>query len=393
MNKLNKFLQIASSMIAKRDYQLDQYAINLINNDFKGYVNLVAENNFIPNDLIIKQFNNKIMKLILQNDFEGNDNIEYAITKINFQISTKEALLIFKNQISNQYNLKIKDEDLSFNTFNERVEHFLNKYINYKITTNLKQQLLNHVKTIEFQDVIFNNFNSSLNKFKKSKSYYSSSDNYENRDIIYQLLQNYLILDINQFKKINIENYLNLSSQLKNALAALDYDYSKSINKNDVIEHFINNRDNIYKNEVNTLMNKSKVQFLGQSANISAKEKLELNFKEKLNSSYLPKSSLDIINNIQKKYESILISNPNQTFIDNADTIIKEFLPNVINKYLSIDKEYVKTMTNSQGKNAEDLLLESLNSIHTMLSNDLEIIQSHNLTNLSAHNRFLKAKI
>lgn len=69
----------------------------------------------------------------------------------------------------------------------------------------------------------------------------------------------------------------------------------------------------------------------------------------------------------------------------------QEKMPEIIKKYLNVDPEYRKELKNVQGKNAEELMIESLSIIKESLERIEKDINEENLKNLSIHTRYLKS--
>jgi hypothetical protein len=71
--------------------------------------------------------------------------------------------------------------------------------------------------------------------------------------------------------------------------------------------------------------------------------------------------------------------------------IIYRRLPEVINKYASIDLEYRNILKNKDGKTAEDLALESLINYKQQLTNLKKLINEDKLISLSTTQRYTQS--
>jgi len=78
--------------------------------------------------------------------------------------------------------------------------------------------------------------------------------------------------------------------------------------------------------------------------------------------------------------------------IDNINKLVNEIVPQSINQYLDIDIEKRQSLKNTQGKNADDLLLDSLNNIKESLIPVIDLIEEKKLEKLSISSRKLAFK-
>lgn len=106
----------------------------------------------------------------------------------------------------------------------------------------------------------------------------------------------------------------------------------------------------------------------------------------------LPISSQEVLNNINHHFQ-LLTQHEKLLTIDmthKIELLMTKKLPEIINKYLNIDNDYRETMTNSQGKNAQELMLESLTKINTDLELIREQLNEDKVRSLSATTRHIK---
>lgn len=102
----------------------------------------------------------------------------------------------------------------------------------------------------------------------------------------------------------------------------------------------------------------------------------------------LPKEAHNMISQITHNYNLLKKSTTNRDFnhID-LDKIYTEKLPDILNKYISIDPEYRLSLTNIQGKNAEELMIMSLSNVHEVLLDEIKNINKDKLSELSVVQR------
>lgn len=108
--------------------------------------------------------------------------------------------------------------------------------------------------------------------------------------------------------------------------------------------------------------------------------------------SELPLEAKEIIKNINDKY-TLLIANKTLNEGDKSEIInlYENRLPQIVKKYLVIDKEYRIELKNVEGKNAEQLMTESLDNIYHIFEDKLEKINVERLSDLSVSNRYTSA--
>lgn len=108
---------------------------------------------------------------------------------------------------------------------------------------------------------------------------------------------------------------------------------------------------------------------------------------------------------VQRNYSISQLEQTNQQQIKTIENLtekintteVNEFvesrLPVILEKYLSIDKEYRTTLKNVEGYNAQELMTQSLDNMVLLLKEKLENRNSDLMSELSIENRKLKAKV
>jgi hypothetical protein len=104
----------------------------------------------------------------------------------------------------------------------------------------------------------------------------------------------------------------------------------------------------------------------------------------------LSQTAIKLLEQINSKYFNIKESPDLEQDTTEVD-ILYEKLPKIIKKFILIDKEYRQTLHNVEGKNAEFLMLESLENINITLDNFLITANENRLSSLSVSQRHTKA--
>lgn len=139
-----------------------------------------------------------------------------------------------------------------------------------------------------------------------------------------------------------------------------------------------------YTNGIAELLNKTKkihgAEYLEQ---ITTKTIADLTPGMKINK--LPQAAQGLIEEINILYGNIQGK-------DDFDTtnLFEKRIPEILTKYLTIDKAYQTTLRNNQGKNAADLMLDSLTNIRDNFQKKWQVINENALSSLSATNKYTK---
>lgn len=104
----------------------------------------------------------------------------------------------------------------------------------------------------------------------------------------------------------------------------------------------------------------------------------------------LSAETLNIIESIKNKSSVLYEKDIDLETKEMISFLWQDKMPEIIKKYLNVDPEYRKELKNIQGKNAEELMIESLNIIKESLERIEKDINEENLKNLSIHTRYLK---
>ena len=105
----------------------------------------------------------------------------------------------------------------------------------------------------------------------------------------------------------------------------------------------------------------------------------------------LPAQAQTILSEIYQLGQKLPNYSLNQDQKFDFTNITQKRVPEVLKKYLNIDPEYRTTLTNSEGKNAQDLMIESLGNYQSKLQNIIQGINEDKLQDLSATKRYSKS--
>lgn len=107
----------------------------------------------------------------------------------------------------------------------------------------------------------------------------------------------------------------------------------------------------------------------------------------------LPADVLSILKDIEEKYHFICQNKGNNPLINlyEINNLYQKKIPDIVKKYLLIAPEYRVELKNVEGKDAKQLMIESLNNIQAVLNENYQDINELLLRDLSASQRHTKA--
>lgn len=153
------------------------------------------------------------------------------------------------------------------------------------------------------------------------------------------------------------------------------------------------NVKSIYANRIENTLTETRDTFQENYVQVQT----EKTVKEIINNSdciQLPGNVQTIIETIQLQYQQIMphydeMCEGNK---EDIDKLVDKEIPFAVKRYLTMDEEYRQTMVNAQGKNAAELLEQSLTNISEMLGKTILRINEMNLNELSVSARYTKEK-
>ena len=108
----------------------------------------------------------------------------------------------------------------------------------------------------------------------------------------------------------------------------------------------------------------------------------------------LPQEALDVIQFIEITFKNIQKNSHNTLQdIDQLHLMVEKRIPEVVSKYLTIDPDYRITLKNMEGKNAQELMIDSLQNISSIFQEVYKALNQENLHSLSAINKYTKSNL
>lgn len=256
------------------------------------------------------------------------------------------------------------------------------------------------IKDKDFQIDLFKYINMTLNEINSNnsvkKEYFVISE--KKLENIYKIIERYgdVILD-----NVNIEQIIQLNDRLKSIhdkyqqLKPIVRSYHNFDRNQDIIANiktqvaFFNEK--MYKKDIEETKKTIGIVYSENHINqLIAEKSLEIIASNDIRN--LPKKAIDIIENIKNDYFLINkhydILNEDVKF--NIENIWEKRVPEVINKYLRVDEEYRLSMKNIEDKNAEQLMIASLQNMNDILDKIKVEINTENLRDLSVTHRYTK---
>lgn len=434
---MKKFLNIGYNFFNKvinPETEFDIAAKNFLDNGSLDLYLKMLKNGYSPTKEIDNAYTTIINKII-----EDDDMLLHSIYDTgDFKFSNKQAVQYIK--LLSNANAKSNSSDIfTIHHYKSFLKEFnygykLNSYLKEKNKT--YDQVYNELKINSFltfvkkeqenieiknsvfkslQEIIFKeDFQQELVAEFVNEVYKLSTNKWKNKGKLYEhevegecikLLNLWCVIDIKSFKNIDMNSYLYTKNILSNFYGKMEkLVRTSSYGGNDDIspdflssiryigKHMNDNVKVIYETDVDNLLNSINIKYLTEQSTKKAMDKFAVNAVNQFKTSSLPKDSMQHIDDIKEIYVSILKNNASGDVLIETNKMINDKLPNVINSFLSMEPEYRLTMKNNQGKNSQDLLLDSLISIKEVLRNNLEVLQEGNLRELSVQSRLLKMK-
>lgn len=160
--------------------------------------------------------------------------------------------------------------------------------------------------------------------------------------------------------------------------------------------HYKEMEDNvksIYENSIKSALTETRETYQENYIHVQT-EKTVKEIINNLDCVQLPENVQSIIATIQLQYQQIM-PHYDELFEENKadiNKLIDKEIPFCVKRYLTMDEEYRQTMVNAQGKNAAQLLEQSLTNISELLGKTILRINEVNLNELSVSARYTKEK-
>lgn len=291
--------------------------------------------------------------------------------------------------------------NMLINIPNKPVELLENIYVYQKTSEYIKrpliyltQQLANHVKINfcrdkfeEISELILNpkNIKKCQKYLKKEKLAKDCKSNFlEGKPMVsikYEKawLQLRILLDHNRalfLKEIHFENFIEMYSEIQIAYPNNFHNIKETIKES--IEE-------CYKKEMRNVLEEVKNEYSTEYIkNITSDNILQSHTKV----NKIPEDAQMLLDDITALYKKMQLMNKEDHF--ELTNLFEKRIPEILQKYLTIDESYRTTMVNIDNKNAQDLMIDSLSHIKSNFLEKWERTNEKSLESLSATNRYTR---
>lgn len=380
-NLLVNVAKLEQSGYVLNEEQKSDYNMRLYNNILMNSDNVIRD--YLLNEV---EITHKFLAIALLVEMQGKKSKNW----LNISKTVTSFFDKVKKGLDNDPVAKYK-----FKKLNE--EEFINEL--FDIWQELGQKHINDIKNNVINKKRFWFFNISksekevqndLNTFieiKMQKHIYSAED-YFSIPFKNNIFTQYIPME----KMLKSKNLMKEQEDIHNKISRLDNCYklnilnTEEINKlvylieSKVREHYQEDHMAIIEDIQNKEQNSSNNLSENEYSNV-------LNDKTIKN---LPNEAIKIINEVKNISSELFHKDINNETKEIINFLLQEKMTEVINKYVSIDSNYRNNLKNVQGKNATELMLESLNVIKESIKHIEKDINEENLKNLSIHTRYLK---
>jgi hypothetical protein len=353
--KFKKFFDLSGIFVKKPAYNLQKEADNFINNQNYDSLALMMQNGYTPTNKQTKKLNNYLNGLVphFTSDYHTNNlNIIEHLVGLGIKLPN---YCVFSLQVKGHY----------YHPF------FLNNTSNHLMINNQKfPNISKYVREIQKQPDYSNNFYEFfLSKFSSS---FVKGQSYANEERMLKNSHDYFVnILYNQpdllLKNTPIEEYYKFNTYIQKS----DLNEQNKVTFSDIISHY-------YKDHVNNIIAHTKKEYAHELLNNLTVEKIKT---ETHTITKLPTNALKTIKNIEELYSKIKSIGTQAEDIDQLQKMFEVKIPDILKK----------SLTNTQGKNAEELMGDSLNNIQSLFENQFKTLNENNLSDLSATNKYTKS--
>lgn len=355
-----------------------------------------------------KELEKERIKHELQKDFKNFLEVGDALFCLEMMESGYNPITIQQEKLENLVIEKIVLKEISYKDllkFNESIKQhdflmfpFIYDYVRQN---NVLDKSFNPLITPKCIDTVVESFMDVMTGFK---AFYKNGlntlgvfSNYDGKD----LTEGFNVFDthVKLFKQLysngvmDGESFMSFNKHLENTINDI---------KNMTSTHKLFNKsfDNIrmdYLENVRLEMREFAVNHVNQNKKLEVLKKIN-----KISDNNIEKDIKNLV--VQRNYSISQLEESNQKQIKQIENLtekintseVNEFvearLPVILEKYLSIDKEYRTTLKNVEGYNAQELMTQSLQNIIVLLNEKLENTNTDLISELSIEKRKLKVK-
>lgn len=336
--------------------------------NYEAYINML-KSGYVPT----KQ-QEQIMDKIVHNAYfyKSKDSDDFGITY-------SEELLDLEKILSLGYQLKQTDvlkfiQHSSTTIFSRHKDFFKNNTNLYTICMfkqdplpTLSQQIRTLTAQPDFSDKLLQIFKNNIPKNSRPKK-----ETIENFNFILELNPDLLL------RNVSLQEFLELN---KNFTPMYDSKEQNILINGIVNKYYAKDMQPFYTN----VKQRYTTDFVENLIVNKVKREIEV-LKE------IPNEALDIIQFIELTFKNI--QKQSHTSIENLDNLqlmVEKRIPEVVSKYLTIDIDYRTSLKNMEGKNAQELMLDSLQNISSIFQEVYKELNQETLHSLSATNKYTKS--
>lgn len=358
-SKFKKFLSL-KSLFKKEDNPkeaLQNRAKHFINtNNYEAYVKMLSQG-YQPTQNQVNSFHQIVNELLTSRLANGSNTIRLEkLLADGLKLNEYNVLHFITDSKFNSLFYKNSDFFKSFNTL----------FCDSHVLINLTDQVKEIVHRPHFSDMLFARFESYINH--KKATY---------KDVIETFK---VILEHNpslMLKNISFDNFVKLNEKLQSQeLYSTHYGILNNIT------------NNFYSNDLGNILETTKSNYSHNLVKNLTIEKIKSE-NHKIND--LPQNALDLIKNIEDLYNKIQEKKNQQTDLQQLNIMLEKRIPEILSKFLTIDPSYRTSLKNTEGKNAQELMIEGLSNIYTTFENVYKDINQESIHSLSATTRYTKS--
>lgn len=349
-------IKTTMTLEAKEKKEIEKSAYELLEKDDLISFNKLINYGYQMPQNQLDTYVNRLLKLIdnnydhtkvILNDFVKNDDI-FLPKEIIHSIFFNTAFQIYHNR-----NLDILERQAKNKTISEKEKESLNKIDSDNKFSHLLPQIAEYLTNDSNKMAMFSDLLKLMKEYSKPDVYISIEHSIFSP---YRFFEKHLIPSLN---KNEIGKVGQLLQEFKLALIK-----ENKTKESSVLDKFIQNLDltekELNSDHMNNLIEKTKRVYLNESI----AQKIEQ--KQKRHNYDIPKEANNVLNEIYLIYKKLEHEKNNLIVLNEKHQIkklIDERVPEILEKYISIDEEYKKSLTNTEGKTPFDLMISSLENI------------------------------
>lgn len=380
-----KMLENGYEMNEKQADVIHKHISNLATKDdgLESFENAYQIESFLKVGVVL---NKSLMKTMVNKWFIFGTNKNHSVYDF----------LKHENQdISEIYNKKeLKEFFKNKNLDNTRLEILTSELKNYIVDNNIPliclNDILSPVEIVPHVKSIKDDLQLTENDMIKLTVLLSSNNA---KEIVNLLHFDDFVQIMTHCKKINKEDILTDEEEDEDEEDMYDYDDDYELKK--IARKLYKQLAKLfhyYDDNINEMLNNVKEEYSGKY--IERMTQLAIhNTANKKNMKDLPEAANILLKEINITYKRInkMESETNiHNEMDNTINLFEKRIPEILQRYLSIDESYRLSLKNTEGKNAEQLMLESLENIQIGFTNKLKELNNEKLIDLSITNRYTK---